>query len=256
MPGKIKEVLAEANLTEAQVEQIAQLVLAERASLRNEHAEQIKQLNESKDEIIAGLTRDNMERTQQLEEAALRGPDAEETALIESHIRKEVTAQARALLVEALAPYRNHIRAVRNYAAMTELVESMHDAMATVFAGSSFAVAEPVALNESNDADQVVVLEERVQQLETQLFEASRRDAFAAATAGLAETSKAKVQAIAGASSFTTLDEYNEILAAAVAAVKTNKGETPTTNLDESNQPKGSGQMSRYVAALGSSHKG
>jgi hypothetical protein len=255
MPSEtIKNVLADANLTESQIEQIANLVLAERARLRTLHANEVKMLTESKDSVIESLARENVERQQQLDEAVKRAPDAEEVALIERNIRREVTASARTMLAEALAPYRNHIRAVRNYAAMTDLVESVRDAFAKIYGESALvsAGATPVALNESkNDGGVVAVLGARVQELETQLFESQCRAAFAAGTVALAETSKAKVKAIVAASTFTTLDEYNSVLAAAVAGVKNAKGESTNVNLDEAKKPQGSSQMSRYVAALG-----
>lgn len=69
MKPQITEVLAEANLTEAQVDQITGLVGDSLAAVRTAHIEEVTAIEKSKDAVIGGLMRDLVESKRLLAEA-------------------------------------------------------------------------------------------------------------------------------------------------------------------------------------------
>lgn len=69
MQPKIEEVLAEANLSDAQIGQITTAVGDQLAAVRTAHIEEVASIEKSKDAVIGGLMRDLVESKRLLEEA-------------------------------------------------------------------------------------------------------------------------------------------------------------------------------------------
>jgi len=298
----IKEILAEANLSESQIDQIVGIVDAGRAELRETHLAESTKLVEAhaaaladKDSVIEGLMRTNVDQQRMLTEST----DGAEAAL--QTARSEGMAAARKMLVEALQPYRDAIRGAKGYQSMVDLVESLQTAFAGVMNGqevsipatqlnesaeatalaaeqAALALAQAAQLEEANtalaDKDKLLAeANERIAQHEivlgdkdkllaeanTQLFEAQKQLAFAAATVHLAETTKEKVTALMGVSTATTLEEYNAALTTAVETVgnkKSGAGAASAAHLQEgAGAAPANPAMASYVAALGTGRR-
>lgn len=125
MKPEIKEVLAEANLTEAQIEQITGAVGANLATIRAAHIEEVTAIEKGKDAVIGGLMRDLLESKRLLAAAA---PAAPVVVLAESLSLRDGALAARVVDGELVFESKDEKGAVRQVhlvlAASTDLMET------------------------------------------------------------------------------------------------------------------------------------
>lgn len=140
---------------------------------------------------------------------------------LEERIRGEVIADVNKMLAEALRQYAPAVRRAREYDSMVSLVEGLQKAFGDVLADRVLAQVQATSLQESTaSSERLQVLEESNKQLAEEVVALRQQAVFAERTAGLAATTRERVQMVVEAAKPGDLEEFVNLLEVAIQSVR------------------------------------
>lgn len=130
---------------------------------------------------------------------------------LEESIRAKVVGEVNTLLAEALRPYVPLMRRARDHERMTNLVESLQTAFGTVLGQT---------VVDATSATQLAALEESNKSLEGEVLRLRQQAIFNERTAGMAQTTRERVQMIVEAAHPASIQDFTDLLEVAVTSIK------------------------------------
>lgn len=147
---------------------------------------------------------------------------------LEETIRAKVIAAADKLLTEALRPYAPLIRQAKDHARMKQLVEGLEEAFGNVFAAPQVADTTLTEATATAAIAASAVLEEANKNLASENLALRQSMLFNERTAGMAQTTRGRVEMIVEAARPANLQDYSDLLEVAIQSVKPSVDVTPT----------------------------
>lgn len=147
---------------------------------------------------------------------------------LEETIRAKVIAEADKLLTEALGPYAPLIRQAKDHARMKQLVEGLEEAFGNVFAAPQVAGTTLTEATATAAIAASAVLEEANKNLASENLALRQSMLFNERTAGMAQTTRGRVEMIVEAARPANLQDYSDLLEVAIQSVKPSVDVTPT----------------------------
>lgn len=235
---KIDEILVEANLTEAQVNQVVGIVTeavgTERAKLREAHIEEIAKIEESRSNAVTALMKDLAEANKQLKEANKK--------VCEDELDEKAFKMAAACVEEALTRVQPVLKQARAYVKLRESMAMVQESFRRAFGAST----GTSAIHESSVVDQSA----EVESLRAEVFALRRNEIFATLTKDLAESTKIRVAQLVDMAHSNTLDEYTELVEVAISHNKNISPNPPPAVIEERNT---GDSMAKYLRVLAKS---
>lgn len=155
--------------------------------------------------------------------------DDQKAAELEESIRTKVIGEVNTLLAEALRPYVPLMRRARDHERMTNLVESLQTAFGTVLGQHAMDAAAATQLAESTaHAAKITALEESNKNLEGEVLQLRQQAIFNERTAGMAQTTRERVQMIVEAAHPASIQDFTDLLEVAVTSIKPAQEPAPT----------------------------
>ena len=140
---------------------------------------------------------------------------------LEERVRHKVVAEVNKLLAEALRPVAPMVRRARRHDDMRNLVEGLQAAFGKVFSEATALATAPAALQESVEAaSRLETLETTNKTLAEENLTLRQQMLFAERTAGMAQTTRERVQMVVEAAHPTTLQDFSDLLEVAILSVK------------------------------------
>lgn len=140
---------------------------------------------------------------------------------LEERVRHKVVAEVNKLLAEALRPVAPMVRRARRHDDMRNLVEGLQAAFGKVFSEATAPATAPAALQESVEAaSRLETLETTNKTLAEENLTLRQQMLFAERTAGMAQTTRERVQMVVEAAHPTTLQDFSDLLEVAILSVK------------------------------------
>lgn len=140
---------------------------------------------------------------------------------LEERVRHKVVAEVNKLLAEALRPVTPMVRRARRHDDMRNLVEGLQAAFGKVFSEATAPATAPAALQESVEAaSRLETLETTNKTLAEENLTLRQQMLFAERTAGMAQTTRERVQMVVEAAHPTTLQDFSDLLEVAILSVK------------------------------------
>lgn len=250
----INEILVEANLTEAQVDQVAgivqEAVAADRAKLREAHTAEIAKIEESRSNVVTALMKDLSEANKKLEEAnkkVCEGDDPELDAdgnpIVDEAKKKKVSESddtdaddapgategedddaddleekafklAADALEEALTRIHPMLKQARAYGQLKQSMVTVQESFQRVFGDVAPLPAAPAAVVQEST---VVDQSAEVERLRAEVFDLRCHEIFNSLTSDLAESTKIRVSQLVDMAHSSTLQEYTELVEVAIS---------------------------------------
>lgn len=226
----INEILVEANLTEAQVDQVAgivqEAVAADRAKLREAHTAEITKIEESRSNVVTALMKDLSEANKKLEKATKKVSESDDADADdapgategedddEDDLEEKAFKMAAATLEEALTRIHPMLKQARAYGQLKQSMVTVQESFQRVFGDVAPLPATPAAVvQESTVVDQSA----EVERLRAEVFDLRCHEIFNSLTSDLAESTKIRVSQLVDMAHSSTLQEYTELVEVAIS---------------------------------------
>ena len=155
---------------------------------------------------------------------------------LEDRVRSKVVAEVNKMLAEALRPVTPLIRRARHHDELRSLVEGLQTAFGKVLGEAIAPASPPAALQESAEA--AARLETSNKTLAEENLALRQQMLFSERTAGMAQTTRERVQMVVEAARPATLQDFHDLLEVAIQSVKPAQESAPPVHQEQSSPGK------------------
>lgn len=159
------------------------------------------------------------------------GKDMPSDEELEDRVRSKVVAEVNKMLAEALRPVTPLIRRARHHDELRSLVEGLQTAFGKVLGEAIVPASPPAALQESAEA--AARLETSNKTLAEENLTLRQQMLFSERTAGMAQTTRERVQMVVEAARPSTLQDFYDLLEVAIQSVKPAQEPAPPVHQEQ-----------------------